>query len=279
LSPAASTRNPVARSGGAGAILSLGALAIAAIATIVVFFGIGFSLLMHSARNDRAPLLAAAVMRVPSPAPAQPAEVEGHRPTSPGATPVLAPEAAKRPPATLFGPLPAPMAAMPEPAPTPAAPKPVGNGAAASASAAPPPALDSANPAREGAAAAPPAPAAPARAPSAATTGAAEPAKTLLLTAAELNTLLTQGDAAFRDGDLTSARLYYLRAFGAGDGRGALGIGASYDPVYLRRYHLWTQHPVLAEAREWYVRAQNLGSTDATSRLDRLTAKLRRGAR
>jgi TPR repeat protein len=90
-----------------------------------------------------------------------------------------------------------------------------------------------------------------------------------LLPPAEIATLLTRGDAAFRDGDLTSARLYYLRAFGAGDGRGALGIGASYDPWFLRRFHLWTQRADPTEAKAWYVRARDLGSTEAESRLDR----------
>jgi hypothetical protein len=100
-----------------------------------------------------------------------------------------------------------------------------------------------------------------------------EPQMTAPLSVAEITTLLAQGDDAFREGDLTSARLYYLRAFGAGDGRGALGLGASYDPEFLRRFHLWTQHADPAEARRWYLRARQLGASGADARLDKLGAK------
>ncbi len=92
-------------------------------------------------------------------------------------------------------------------------------------------------------------------------------------TNAETTAVLTRGDDAFRRGDLTSARLYYLRAFAVGDGRGALGIGASYDPLFLRRFHLWTERPDPAEARVWYLRADHLGTPEAESRLSKLTAK------
>jgi hypothetical protein len=88
-----------------------------------------------------------------------------------------------------------------------------------------------------------------------------------------MTALLTQGDDAFRGGDLTSARLYYLRAFAVGDGRGALGIGASYDPLFLRRFHLWTERPDRAEARVWYLRARSLGAPEAESRLAKLKAR------
>ena len=90
------------------------------------------------------------------------------------------------------------------------------------------------------------------------------------LAAPEINTLLLQGDAAFRRGDLASARLLYRRAFEAGEGRGALGIGASYDPFFLRRFHLWTQISDPDEARVWYLRAGELGTSEAKLRLDRL---------
>jgi hypothetical protein len=88
-----------------------------------------------------------------------------------------------------------------------------------------------------------------------------------------MTALLTQGDDAFREGDLTSARLYYLRAFAVGDGRGALGIGASYDPLFLRRFHLWTERADRNEARVWYLRARSLGASEAEGRLAKLKAK------
>jgi hypothetical protein len=89
----------------------------------------------------------------------------------------------------------------------------------------------------------------------------------------EIDALLTQGDNAFRRGDLASARLLYRRAYEAGSGRGALGIGASYDPLLLRQFDLWTQLPDPGEARMWYLRARELGAREAKGRLDRLNAK------
>lgn len=288
--------SPRAASRGAGAILSLGVLAIASAATVGAFFGIGFSLLIeHPAQSyrlpvstatvARTPLSTATVARPPSRPRIPPAEPEPSRPAVVGATPVPSPKPPK--PVELVqqarsGPAaaaaPATAAAIPGRGPDPAVAKPAGEAAAAAilapSSQAPRAEANEASPARQAAAPKPP----PAALAPAANGIPAEPrpATSLRLPTTELNTLLTQGDEAFREGDLTSARLYYLRAFGAGDGRGALGIGASYDPLFLRRFHLWTQHPDLAEASAWYVRAHDLGSTEAESRLDRLKTRLPR---
>jgi hypothetical protein len=93
------------------------------------------------------------------------------------------------------------------------------------------------------------------------------------LPAAEVRALLIHGDAAFRRGDLTAARLLYRRAFEAGDGHGAMGLGASYDPAFLRRFHIWTQVSDRDEARRWYLRARELGAPEAADRLDQLSSK------
>jgi hypothetical protein len=50
-------------------------------------------------------------------------------------------------------------------------------------------------------------------------------------------------------------------------------LGASYDPLFLRRFHLWTQASDADVARAWYLRARNLGVPEAEGRLDRLDAK------
>ena len=96
------------------------------------------------------------------------------------------------------------------------------------------------------------------------------------LPAAQIKALLAQGDDAFRRGDLASARLLYRRAYEAGDGRGALGIGASYDPLFLRQFRLWTQAAVPDEARAWYLRARDLGAPQVEARLKRLNSKSNR---
>jgi hypothetical protein len=102
---------------------------------------------------------------------------------------------------------------------------------------------------------------------------APEPGANAPLSAAEIKALLIQGDAAFHRGDLTAARLLYRRAFEAGDGHGALGLGASYDPLFLRRFDLWTQPSNPDVARSWYLRARDLGVSEAEGRLDRLNGK------
>jgi hypothetical protein len=88
----------------------------------------------------------------------------------------------------------------------------------------------------------------------------------------QIASLLVRGDAAFRRGDLATARLFYERTIEAGEGRGALGTGATYDPFFLRRFHLWTQRADPSAARAWYLRARDLGASDAERRLARLNA-------
>jgi hypothetical protein len=93
------------------------------------------------------------------------------------------------------------------------------------------------------------------------------------LSEADITALLVRGDAAYRRGDLADARLFYQRALDAGESRGALGIGATYDPFFLRRFHLWTQHADKAAARDWYLRAGGeLSAGEAQRRIARLNA-------
>jgi hypothetical protein len=275
----ATGRGPIPGSG----LLALGGLGIAAGVTIAAFFGLALVLVtMHPIEPPRpAP---ASSLAAPAGASAAPIGGEGRGAVSqspdrsaeamPGAAALAtAMEARRTPPktaapqiaaaASAVSPLPVDKPAAPAVSPVPA-PTPDGAPAAAAGSAAAPPAPRS-NPVGAGQAAA--------TADVAGSPSAPRSAATAPLTPAEITTLLTQGDDAFREGDLTSARLYYLRAFGAGDGRGALGIGASYDPEFLRRFHLWTQKPDPAEARAWYLRAQQLGAAGADGRLAKLNEK------
>jgi hypothetical protein len=75
------------------------------------------------------------------------------------------------------------------------------------------------------------------------------------LSAAEISELLTQGDARLQIGDVTSARLFYERAADAGDGRGAMRLGATFDPTFLQRAGLRNMRGDPAEAQFWYSRA------------------------
>jgi TPR repeat protein len=75
--------------------------------------------------------------------------------------------------------------------------------------------------------------------------------------------LLAHGDSLLHNGDIASARLFYERAAGAGDGRAALRLGATFDPEFLGRLGLDKLQANPAEARSWYSRARDLGTVDA----------------
>jgi hypothetical protein len=79
---------------------------------------------------------------------------------------------------------------------------------------------------------------------------------------AEIAALLARGDASFALGDLSSARLFYERAADAGEGRAALRLGHTYDPVFLDFANLHVRGDA-AVAESWYRRARELGETEA----------------
>ncbi len=96
------------------------------------------------------------------------------------------------------------------------------------------------------------------------------------LSAAEIRALLAHGNAAFRKGDIAAARLLFQRAADAGEGRGALGMGATYDPAFLRLSPLRILYGDPAEARAWYLHALVLGAAGAERRLINLQARAAR---
>jgi hypothetical protein len=286
-----SSSSNVAARLGAGAILWLAGLGIAAAATIAAFFGTAFSLMIEHpvGRAASAPprvLIAAnspGIARNPASAPpTSPARDQG-----PGSPPPVkaagtaawrvgearpGPRSPSAPAAATMASLVAAIAAAGTQPEAPA-PRSAANAAVASS---PVPTIP-AERHRDAtvAPAATPTPQERAASSANAKGGAATNQATAgaPLPAAEIRALLTQGDAAFRRGDLTSARLLYRRAFEAGDGHGALGIGASYDPLFLGWFRLWTQPSDPDRARAWYLRARDLGSPEAAGRLDRLEPK------
>ena len=71
-------------------------------------------------------------------------------------------------------------------------------------------------------------------------------------------------------GDIASARLVLARAATAGDARAALTLGGTFDPVFLAGKGVLGLAPDLVQARAWYQRAVELGSTEASQSLLRL---------
>ncbi len=75
------------------------------------------------------------------------------------------------------------------------------------------------------------------------------------LSAASTDSLLARGEALLRRGDITSARLVFLRAAAAGDPRAARGVGMTYDPDVYARLPVTGLKPDREQAEIWYSRA------------------------
>ena len=86
----------------------------------------------------------------------------------------------------------------------------------------------------------------------------------------ELTALVARGNALVATGDLSGARLLYRRAAEAGNARAALTLAETYDPIVLDTLGESGLAPNIAMARLWYQKANELGSTEALARLERL---------
>ena len=73
-------------------------------------------------------------------------------------------------------------------------------------------------------------------------------------------------------GDITSARLFYERAAEAGSGRGALQLGATFDPVILGYVRARSGFADPVQALSLYRRARDLGIAEAEQRIKRIEA-------
>ncbi len=105
---------------------------------------------------------------------------------------------------------------------------------------------------------------APPPAPAAADTG--KPA----IDADEIAVLVTRGKAFLNDGDVVSARLLLRRAADAGNAEAALALGASYDPLVIKQTGAVGVQADPEQARQWYQKAAELGSTAASRQLANL---------
>jgi hypothetical protein len=101
---------------------------------------------------------------------------------------------------------------------------------------------------------------------------AAAPPATLSLASDEIAMLLKRGKDAFSTGDLAAARLLLRRAAEAGSAEAALALGATFDPLVIRRLGAIGAAPDPAQARQWYQKAVALGSPTASQPLAQLEA-------
>jgi hypothetical protein len=101
---------------------------------------------------------------------------------------------------------------------------------------------------------------------------AVTPPVSLSLASDEIAMLLKRGKDAFSTGDLAAARLLLRRAAEAGSAEAALALGATYDPLIIRRLGAIGAAPDAVQARQWYQKAVALGSPTASQPLAQLEA-------
>jgi TPR repeat protein len=88
----------------------------------------------------------------------------------------------------------------------------------------------------------------------------------------ETSTLIKLGQDFLKNGEFSSGRLLLKRAAKAGSAAAALLLGETFDPFLIQRFGVIGVQPDVAEAREWYQRAAQLGSRTAAQHLATLAA-------
>jgi hypothetical protein len=82
--------------------------------------------------------------------------------------------------------------------------------------------------------------------------------------------LLARADRLLEQGDIVAARTVYQRAAELGSGEAALALGATYDPNRLWSLGVLGLVGDKERARQWYLRANQLGRPEAKDRLTTL---------
>jgi hypothetical protein len=86
----------------------------------------------------------------------------------------------------------------------------------------------------------------------------------------EITAMIKRGKDLLMSGDIVSARLLLRRAADAGNAEAALALGATFDPLVIRRLGAVGMRPDIVQAKQWYQRAAELGSASAESQLAKL---------
>jgi TPR repeat protein len=86
----------------------------------------------------------------------------------------------------------------------------------------------------------------------------------------EIAALINRGTDSLKSGDLISARLLLRRAAEAGSASAALMLGTTFDPLVIQQLGAIGVVPDVAQARQWYEKAAELGSDAASQRLAKL---------
>jgi TPR repeat protein len=81
---------------------------------------------------------------------------------------------------------------------------------------------------------------------------------------------LEKANQLLEKGDIVAARTLYQRAAEMGSGSGALMLGSTYDPRRLWSLGVLGMVGNKERARQWYLRASELGNPEAKARLQAL---------
>jgi hypothetical protein len=87
--------------------------------------------------------------------------------------------------------------------------------------------------------------------------------------------LLDLGSKLVAAGDLYGGRLILQEAANEGQASAAFALAATFDPIEVKTLGQPDSSPDLEKARAWYLKAKQLGSTEAQVRLDRLAKNSR----
>jgi hypothetical protein len=82
--------------------------------------------------------------------------------------------------------------------------------------------------------------------------------------------ILAKADRLLAKSDIIGARTLYQRAAEMGSGSAALALGTTYDPKRLWSFGAFGMVGNRERAKQWYLRAKELGHPEASARLDQL---------
>lgn len=85
--------------------------------------------------------------------------------------------------------------------------------------------------------------------------------------------LMARAGALFQKGDVAGARIIFEYLAAQGNAAAAIAMGETFDPGVLSRLVVKGLESDVAKARQWYEKAEELGSRDARPRLNAMMAR------
>jgi TPR repeat protein len=87
----------------------------------------------------------------------------------------------------------------------------------------------------------------------------------------EITALISRGNDFLKTGDFSAARTLLKRGAESGSADAALMLGKTFDPLFLHQIGAIGIKPDVAQCRQWYQKAVELGSEAAAQQLANLT--------